>query len=68
MATAIRPRLRASRNRAIGAAVIKLVSYNMHKGVGLDRRRDPRRILDGATPSEVAAYLGKMRQALDEGG
>lgn len=26
--------------------MIKLVSYNMHKGVGLDRRRDPRRILD----------------------
>ena len=25
---------------------IKVVSYNMHKGVGLDRRRDPRRILD----------------------
>ena len=26
--------------------MIKVVSYNMHKGVGLDRRRDPRRILD----------------------
>lgn len=26
--------------------MIKLVSYNMHKGVGLDRRRDPHRILD----------------------
>lgn len=26
--------------------MIKLVSYNMHKGVGLDRLRDPRRILD----------------------
>jgi endonuclease/exonuclease/phosphatase family metal-dependent hydrolase len=26
--------------------VIKVVSYNMHKGVGLDRLRDPRRILD----------------------
>ncbi len=25
---------------------IKVVSYNMHKGVGLDRLRDPRRILD----------------------
>jgi len=27
-----------------------------------------RRILDGATPSGVAAYLGKMRRALDVGG
>lgn len=26
--------------------MIKVVSYNMHKGIGLDRRRDPRRILD----------------------
>ena len=26
--------------------MIKLVSYNTHKGVGLDRRRDPHRILD----------------------
>ena len=26
--------------------MIKVVSYNMHKGVGLDRLRDPRRILD----------------------
>lgn len=26
--------------------MIKVVSYNMHKGVGLDRRRDPRRILE----------------------
>ena len=26
--------------------MIKVASYNMHKGIGLDRRRDPRRILD----------------------
>jgi endonuclease/exonuclease/phosphatase family metal-dependent hydrolase len=26
--------------------MIKVASYNMHKGVGLDRLRDPRRILD----------------------
>lgn len=26
--------------------MIKVVSYNIHKGIGLDRRRDPRRILD----------------------
>jgi endonuclease/exonuclease/phosphatase family metal-dependent hydrolase len=26
--------------------MIKIASYNMHKGVGLDRQRDPRRILD----------------------
>lgn len=25
---------------------MKVASYNMHKGIGLDRRRDPRRILD----------------------
>lgn len=26
--------------------MIKVASYNIHKGIGLDRRRDPRRILD----------------------
>ncbi len=26
--------------------MIKVASYNIHKGIGLDRRRDPRRVLD----------------------
>ncbi len=41
--------------------MIKVVSYNMHKGIGLDRRRDPRRILD--VLHEIAGDVIALQEA-----
>lgn len=41
--------------------MLRLASYNMHKGVGLDRRRDPERIL--AVLKEVNADIVTLQEA-----
>src|SRR3569623_1174491 len=41
--------------------MIKVASYNIHKGIGLDRRRDPRRILD--VLREIDADIVALQEA-----
>lgn len=41
--------------------MIRVASYNIHKGVGLDRRRDPRRILD--ILDEIDADIVALQEA-----
>ena len=41
--------------------MIKVASYNIHKGIGLDRRRDPRRILD--VLCEIDADIVALQEA-----
>jgi endonuclease/exonuclease/phosphatase family metal-dependent hydrolase len=41
--------------------MIKVASYNIHKGIGLDRRRDPRRILD--VLQEIDADIIALQEA-----
>lgn len=48
-------------NRAAPAPTFKLVSYNIHKAVGIDRRRDPLRILN--VLSEVDADIVILQEA-----
>ncbi|MEL7691489.1 endonuclease/exonuclease/phosphatase family protein [Citromicrobium bathyomarinum] len=48
-------------NRAASDSTFKLVSYNIHKAIGIDRRRDPLRILN--VLSEVDADIVILQEA-----